>query len=450
MGVLCMNDRIEAIYRNVVAKNPGEVEFHQAVKEVLESLAPVLEKYPVYADQKIIERIVEPERSIMFRVPWQDDKGEIHVNRGFRVEFNSAIGPYKGGLRFHESVYLGIIKFLGFEQIFKNALTGQAIGGGKGGSDFNPKGKSDSEIMRFCQSFMTELYRHIGEHTDVPAGDIGVGGREIGYMYGQYKRIVNRFEAGVLTGKGLGWGGSLVRTEATGYGATFFVDEMLKARKDTIAGKTAVVSGSGNVAIYTVEKLAQLGAKTVAMSDSNGVIYHEKGIDLELMKQLKEVERRRISDYCTYHSDAVYKPNGNIWEVPCQIAMPSATQNELNGKDAEILVKNGCIAVGEGANMPTTPEGVRVFLDAKIAYGPGKAANAGGVATSALEMQQNAARDSWSFEYTEERLQRIMQNIHANCLAAAEEFGDAGNYVLGANIAGFRRVADNMLALGLI
>lgn len=445
-----LGEKIETIYQQVKARNPGEGEFHQAVKEVLESLGPVLVKYPEFADQKIIERICEPERQIIFRVPWQDDKGVVHINRGFRVEFNSAIGPYKGGLRFHPSVYLGIIKFLGFEQIFKNALTGMPIGGGKGGSDFDPKGKSDNEIMRFCQSFMTELYRHLGEYTDVPAGDIGVGGRELGYLFGQYKRITNRYESAVLTGKGVSWGGSLVRTEATGYGAVYFVREMLKARKDSIEGKTCVVSGSGNVAIYTIEKLTHLGAKVIACSDSNGIIVHEKGIDLDLVKKLKEVERRRISEYAACHKDAKYIAGGNIWDIPCQVAMPSATQNELNGKDAKTLVKNGCIAVGEGANMPTTPEGVKIFLDAKIAYGPSKAANAGGVATSALEMQQNASRDSWSFEFTKNKLDQIMTNIHETTYQTAEEFGDPGNYVVGANIAGFMKVAKSMVALGLI
>jgi glutamate dehydrogenase (NADP+) len=410
----------------------------------------VLVKYPEFAHQKIIERICEPERQIIFRVPWQDDKGTVHINRGFRVEFNSAIGPYKGGLRFHPSVYLGIIKFLGFEQLFKNALTGMPIGGGKGGSDFDPKGKSDNEIMRFCQSFMTELYRHLGEYTDVPAGDIGVGGRELGFLFGQYKRITNRYESGVLTGKGIGWGGSLVRKEATGYGSVYFVREMLKVRKDSVEGKTCVVSGSGNVAIYTIEKLQQLGGKVVACSDSNGIIVHDKGIDLELVKKLKEVERRRLADYVGYHKDARYIAGGNIWEVPCQIAMPSATQNEINGKDAKTLVKNGCIAVGEGANMPTTPEGVKVFLDAKIAYGPGKAANAGGVATSALEMQQNASRDSWTFEYTDKKLDDIMTRIHATTYETAEEFGASGNYVAGANILSFIKVAQAMVPLGLI
>jgi len=447
---IVMHEKIESIYKQVIARNPGESEFHQAVKEVLDTLGPVLVKHPEYAEQKIIERICEPERQIIFRVPWIDDKNEVQINRGFRVQFNSALGPYKGGLRFHESVYLGIIKFLGFEQIFKNALTGLPIGGGKGGSDFNPKGKSDNEIMRFCQSFMTELYRHLGEYTDVPAGDIGVGGREIGYLFGQYKRLTNRYESGVLTGKGLHYGGSKVRTEATGYGAVFFVDEMLKTRKETFEGKTCVVSGSGNVAIYTIEKIHQLGGKVVALSDSAGVVYHEKGIDLELVQQLKEVERRRIKDYCTYHKDAVYRDKGNIWEIPCQVAMPSATQNELNGKDAQILVKNGLLAIGEGANMPTTPEGVKVFLDSGVLYGPGKAANAGGVATSALEMQQNASRDSWSFKYTEERLQHIMKNIHADVMTAADEYGSPGNYVTGANIAGFKKVANAMLSLGVI
>jgi len=449
MGIQ-LDEKIKPIYREVLNRNPGETEFHQAVLEVLESLGPVLVKHPEFADHRIIERICEPERQIIFRVPWMDDQGNVQINRGFRVEFNSALGPYKGGLRFHPSVYLGIIKFLGFEQIFKNALTGLPIGGGKGGSDFDPKGKSDNEIMRFCQSFMTELYRHIGEHTDVPAGDIGVGGREVGYMFGQYKRITNRWEAGVLTGKGLDWGGSLVRTEATGYGATFFVEEMLKVRKDSLEGKKCVVSGSGNVSIYTIEKINQLGGKVVACSDSGGYIYHEAGIDLELVQRIKEIERRRIKDYINYYPEAKYVAKGNIWEIPCDVAMPSATQNEINGKDAAMLVKNGCIAVGEGANMPTTPEGIRVFLDAKIAYGPGKAANAGGVATSALEMQQNACRDSWNFEYTEERLQQIMRNIHKVCYETAEEYGTPNNYVNGANIAGFTKVAKAMVALGLV
>ncbi|OEU74987.1 MAG: glutamate dehydrogenase [Desulfuromonadales bacterium C00003068] len=447
---LTIDEKVAPIYQEVLNRNPGEVEFHQAVLEVLESLGPVLVKYPKFAKHKIIQRLCEPERQIIFRVPWVDDKNQVQINRGFRVEFNSSLGPYKGGLRFHPSVYLGIVKFLGFEQIFKNALTGLPIGGGKGGSDFNPKGRSDGEVMRFCQSFMTELYRHIGEHTDVPAGDIGVGGREIGYLFGQYKRITNRWEAGVLTGKGLSWGGSLVRTEATGYGSAFFVDEMLKVRNDSFEGKKCVVSGSGNVSIYTTQKIVQLGGKVVANSDSGGYIYHESGIDLDLVKQIKEVERGRISEYVNYHKDAKYVAAGNIWEVPCDVAMPSATQNELNGKDAKMLVENGCIAVGEGANMPTTPEGVKIFLDAKIAYGPGKAANAGGVATSALEMQQNASRDSWDFDYTEARLQKIMQNIHQTCYETADEFGTPGNYVNGANCAGFIKVAKAMVAMGII
>ncbi|RNC67465.1 MAG: NADP-specific glutamate dehydrogenase [Desulfuromonadales bacterium] len=445
-----LDEKVEPIYQEVLRRNPGETEFHQAVREVLESLGPVLVKHPEFRERKIIERICEPERQIIFRVPWQDDKGEVQINRGFRVEFNSALGPYKGGLRFHPSVYLGIIKFLGFEQIFKNSLTGMPIGGGKGGSDFDPKGRSDDEIMRFCQSFMTELYRHLGEYTDVPAGDIGVGGREIGYLFGQYKRITNRYESGVLTGKGLDYGGSLVRTEATGYGATFFVKEMLRVRGESFEGKTCLVSGSGNVAIYTIEKIHQLGGKVVACSDSNGVIHDDKGIDLDLVKQLKEVERRRIQDYVEFRKHAHYLPGGNIWDIPCQVAMPSATQNEINGRDALSLVKNGCIAVGEGANMPTTPEGVRIFLDAGIAYGPGKAANAGGVATSALEMQQNASRDAWSFEYTEKRLAEIMKGIHDLCYEMADEYGMPGNYVIGANIAGFIKVAKAMVSHGLI
>lgn len=445
-----LDEKLEPIFQDVLRRNPGEIEFHQAVREVLESLGPVLVKFPELADQKIIQRICEPERQIIFRVPWQDDRGQIQINRAFRVEFNSALGPYKGGMRFHPSVYLGIIKFLGFEQIFKNALTGLPIGGGKGGSDFDPKGKSDGEIMRFCQSLMTELYRHIGEHTDVPAGDIGVGQREIGYLFGQYKRITNRYESGVFTGKGLNWGGSRARTEATGYGAIFFLEEMLKVRGESLEGKTCVVSGSGNVAIYAIEKAQALGAHVVACSDSNGVIVDHDGIDLDLVKQIKEVERRRISVYAQERKSATYLEDGCIWNVPCQVALPCATQNELTAKDAQTLLKQGCIAVAEGANMPTTPEGIRVFLDAGIAFGPGKAANAGGVSTSALEMQQNASRDSWSFEYTEQRLKEIMVNIHRNCYETSEEFDAPGNYVVGANIAGFLKVGHAMAALGLI
>jgi len=447
---MALSETVEEMYQEVVARNPGEIEFHQAVKEVLESLGPVLVKHPEFGQHNIIRRICEPERQLIFRVPWQDDRGEVHINRGFRVQFNSALGPYKGGLRFHPSVYLGIIKFLGFEQIFKNSLTGMPIGGAKGGSDFDPKGKSDNEVMHFCQSFMTELWRVIGEHTDVPAGDIGVGGREVGYLFGQYKRLTNRFEAGVITGKGLAYGGSQVRTEATGYGCVYFVDEMLKTRNESFDGKRVVISGSGNVAIYTHEKVTQMGGKVVAMSDSNGLLYHANGIDLDVVKQLKEVERRRIADYCEFHKRARYTPNGNIWDIPCQVAFPSATENELTGRDAKTLVENGCIAVGEGANMPTTPEGVQVFLSAGILYGPGKAANCGGVATSALEMQQNASRDAWDFETTDAKLQGIMKRVHETCHAAADEFGAPGNLVNGANIAGFMKVARAMIAQGLV
>ena len=442
--------RISEIYQQVVERNPGETDFHQAVKEVLDTLAPVLRQHPKYAERKIIERICEPERQIIFRVPWQDDQGEVHINRGFRVGFNSALGPYKGGLRFHPSVYLDTIKFLGFEQIFKNALTGLPIGGGKGGSDFDPKGKSDDEVMRFCQSYMTELYRHIGELTDVPAGDIGVGAREIGYLFGQYKRITNRYESGVFTGKNPSWGGSLVRREATGYGVVFFLEEMLQARDNSVSGKTAVVSGSGNVAIYAIEKLQGMGAKVVACSDSGGVIYDPEGLNLETVKQLKEVERARISAYAKHHPHAEFREGASIWDIPCDLALPCATQNEIDEAAAKKLVEQGCIALCEGANMPCTPEAMKVLEAGKLAYGPGKAANAGGVATSALEMQQNASRDAWTFEHTEERLHDIMRNIFRDCHNAAEEYGEPGNYVVGANIAGFRRVADAMLAFGLI
>jgi glutamate dehydrogenase (NADP+) len=445
-----LDPRLESIYQQVIQRNAGESEFHQAVLEVFGSLGQIVQKYPDILQNKIIERICEPERQIIFRVPWQDDKGEVHINRGFRVEFNSALGPYKGGLRFHPSVYLSVIKFLGFEQIFKNALTGMPIGGGKGGSDFDPKGKSDSEVMRFCQSFMTELYRHLGEYTDVPAGDIGVGGREIGYMFGQYKRITNRYESGVLTGKGLDWGGSLVRKEATGYGLVYFVQEMLKVRGQSFDGKKCLVSGSGNVAIYAIEKVHQLGGKVVACSDSAGTVYHESGLDLNLLKELKEVKRARLSEYAEHHQDAKYVADGNIWDIPCDVALPCATQNELGETDAIKLVENGCHVVGEGANMPTTPEATRVFLQADVAFGPGKAANAGGVATSALEMQQNASRDAWSFEHTEERLAEIMSGIHQRAFETAEEFGTPGNYINGANIAGFLKVARAMEAFGLV
>jgi glutamate dehydrogenase (NADP+) len=445
-----IDEKIEPFYDEVTRRNPGEVEFHQAVREVLESLGPVLAKYPELAGHKIIERVCEPERQIIFRVPWRDDRGEVHINRGFRVEFNSALGPYKGGLRFHPSVYLGIVKFLGFEQVFKNALTGMPLGGAKGGADFDPKGRSDDEVMAFCQSFMTELYRHLGEHTDVPAGDTGVGVREIGYLFGQYKRVTNRYESGVLTGKGTDWGGALVRTEATGYGTAFFADEMLKARGESLDGMTCVVSGSGNVALYAIEKIHQLGGRVIACSDSDGVVVHDKGIDAELLKQVKEVERGRVRDYAERRADARHLDRGNIWEVPCDVALPCATQNELTGRDAKLLAANGCALVAEGANMPTTPEGIRVFADAGIAFAPGKAANAGGVATSALEMQQNASRDSWTFAHTEERLADIMAGIHRLCYETAEEFGAPGDYVMGANIAGFLRVARAMVALGLV
>jgi glutamate dehydrogenase (NADP+) len=445
-----IDEKLEPVYDEVVRRNPGEVEFHQAAREVLDSLGVVIAKHPEFAEHKIIERICEPERQVIFRVPWQDDAGEVHINRGFRVEFNSALGPYKGGLRFHPSVSLGIVKFLGFEQIFKNALTGLPIGGGKGGSDFDPKGRSDDEIMRFCQSFMTELYRHLGEYTDVPAGDIGVGGREIGYLFGQYKRITNRYESGVLTGKGIEWGGSRVRTEATGYGAVFFLEDMLRARDRSLDGMRCLVSGSGNVAIYAIEKIHQRGGTVVACSDSNGVVHDPDGIDLDLLKEVKEVQRGRVKDYADRRPRATYAGGGNIWELEADVALPSATQNELSGRDAAMLVRNGVVAVAEGANMPTTPEGIQTFLDAGVAFGPGKAANAGGVATSALEMQQNASRDSWSFRETEARLAEIMTNIHDVCHATADEYGAPGNYVRGANIAGFHRVADAMVALGLV
>jgi len=442
--------RIEQIIDDVIRRNRGEAEFHQAVREVAGTLGPVLRKHPQYADQKIIERICEPERQIIFRVPWQDDRGAVQINRGFRVGFNSALGPYKGGLRFHPSVYLGIVKFLGFEQVFKNALTGLPIGGAKGGADFDPKGKSDGEVMRFCQSFMTELYRHIGEYTDVPAGDIGVGAREIGFLFGQYKRITNRFESGVLTGKSPEWGGALVRREATGYGLVFFVEEMLRARGESVEGKTCVVSGSGNVALHAIRKLQMLGARPVACSDSSNVVYDPAGLDFAVLRQLKEVERGRLRHYVEQRPDAQCLPADALWKIPCQVALPCATQNELDADGVRHLLANGCIAVGEGANMPTTPDGIHLLSEAGVAFAPGKAANAGGVATSALEMQQNASRDAWSFEYTEQRLHGIMRGIHQECHGAAEEFGSPGNYVLGANIVGFRRVAEAMLAFGVI
>ncbi|MGY1601305.1 NADP-specific glutamate dehydrogenase [Geodermatophilus sp. SYSU D00815] len=443
-------ERVQHIYDEVLRRNRGEKEFHQAVREVLESLAVVLDRHPEFTEMKTVERICEPERQIIFRVPWQDDRGEVQINRGFRVEFNSALGPYKGGLRFHPSVDLGIVKFLGFEQIFKNALTGMPIGGGKGGSDFDPKGRSDAEVMRFCQSFMTELYRHLGEYTDVPAGDIGVGAREIGYLFGQYKRITNRYESGVITGKGLGWGGALVRTEATGYGAVYFAAEMLAERGESIEGQRVVVSGSGNVAVYAVEKVHQLGGTAIACSDSSGYVVDEKGLDLEVLKQVKEVERARIEVYAERVPSATFVPGGSIWDVPCDVAVPGATQNELDGDAAVQLVRNGCRYVVEGANMPTTPEAVRVLRDGGVAFAPGKAANAGGVATSALEMQQNASRDRWTFEHSEARLAEIMRDIHARCARTAEEYGSPGDLVLGANVAGFLQVAGAVHDLGLV
>ena len=449
--MLQLDEKLEAIFGEVVRRNAGETEFHQAVREVLESLGRVVAKRPDFTADALIERICEPERQIIFRVPWVDDRGNVQINRGFRVQFNSALGPYKGGIRFHPSVNVGIIKFLGFEQTFKNALTGMPIGGGKGGSDFNPRGRSNGEIMRFCQSFMTELYRHLGEYTDVPAGDIGVGGREIGYMFGQYKRLTNRYEAGVLTGKGLSYGGSRARTEATGYGNTYFVQAMLETKGTSFDGKKVVVSGSGNVAIYTMEKVQSFGGKVMACSDSSGYVVDENGIDLALVKEIKEIRRERISEYARIKgAGAHYIAGGSVWDLPCDVAMPSATQNELTGKDAKSLVRNGVIAVGEGANMPSTPDAIRVMQEAGVMFAPGKAANAGGVATSALEMQQNASRDSWTFEQTEARLATIMRNIHDTCAATADEYGAPGDYVLGANIAGFVRVAQAMRALGVI
>ncbi|MGF0115366.1 NADP-specific glutamate dehydrogenase [Promicromonospora sp. Marseille-Q5078] len=445
-----MEDRLQPVFAEVLRRNPGEVEFHQAVREVFESLGPVLRKNPQYVEAAVLERICEPERQIIFRVPWVDDTGRVRINRGFRVEYNSALGPYKGGLRFHPSVYLGIVKFLGFEQIFKNALTGLPIGGGKGGSDFDPRGRSDGEIMRFCQSFMTELYRHIGEYTDVPAGDIGVGAREIGYLFGQYKRITNRYESGVLTGKGLTWGGSLVRREATGYGAVLFAQSMLGTRGESLDGRSVSVSGSGNVAIYAAEKAQQLGGRVVTFSDSSGYVVDEAGIDLDLLKEVKEVERGRVADYVQRRPGARLVTDGSIWDVPTDVALPCATQNELTETDAKQLVANGVRAVAEGANMPTTPAAVALLREAGVLFGPGKAANAGGVATSALEMQQNASRDSWSFEHTEARLAEIMTGIHDRCLATADAYDAPGDYVAGANITGFTHVADAMIAFGVV
>jgi glutamate dehydrogenase (NADP+) len=447
-----MSQWVDAFMEGVIAKNPAEKEFHQAVREVVESLALVLDRHPVYKEEKVLERIVEPERVILFRIPWVDDKGKVQVNKGFRVEFNSAIGPYKGGMRFHPSVNLGILKFLGFEQVFKNALTTIPIGGGKGGSDFDPKGKSDREVMRFCQSLMTELFRHIGERTDVPAGDIGVGGREIGFMFGQYKRITDRFE-GVLTGKGLNWGGSLIRPEATGYGAVYFAEEMLKTRNESMKDKVCLVSGSGNVAQYTIQKINDLGGKAITLSDSNGFIVDREGIDAEklaFVMDLKNVKRGRIKDYADKYKCEYHEGEG-LWRVTgAQCAFPSATQNEVSAEDAKALVKNGVYVVSEGANMPTVPEGVNHFVEKKILYGPGKAANAGGVATSGLEMSQNAGHTSWTREEVDMKLHNIMISIHKTCVEKAAEYGTPGNYVNGANIGGFLKVANAMLDQGVV
>lgn len=450
-----MTTDLTTLLDDVLKRNAGEPEFHQAAREVFDSLGPVIARNPRYAEAAVLERLCEPERQIIFRVPWTDDAGRVQINRGFRVEFNSALGPFKGGLRFHPTVTLGTVKFLGFEQIFKNALTGLPIGGGKGGSDFDPKGKSDAEVMRFCQSFMTELYRHLGEYTDVPAGDIGVGGREIGYLFGQYKRITNRYESGVLTGKGIGWGGSLVRTEATGFGAVVFADRMLSTRGRSFDGARVLVSGSGNVAIYAIQKVQQLGGTVVACSDSSGVVYDRDGLDLDLLREIKEQRRGRLSDYADARGTASdYRAGGDIWalaaETTIDVAIPCATQNELGGDAATTLASNGVAAVVEGANMPCTPEAVKVLTAAGVLFAPGKAANAGGVATSALEMQQNASRDAWSFEYAESRLAEIMVGIHDRCAETANEYGAPGDYVLGANIAGFTRVADAMIAMGVI
>jgi len=447
-----MSSFVDMFMADLKAKHPAQPEFHQAVEEVVSSLEPVLDKHPEYKEARILERIVEPERVIIFRVPWVDDRGQVQVNRGFRVEFNSAIGPYKGGLRFHPSVNLGILKFLGFEQVFKNSLTTLPMGGGKGGSDFDPKGKSDNEVMSFCQSFMSELFRHIGPNTDVPAGDIGVGGREIGFLYGQYKRLRNAFE-GVLTGKGLNWGGSLIRPEATGYGAVYFAEEMLKTRGESFAGKRVAVSGSGNVAQYATEKINQLGGKVVTLSDSNGFIVDDDGISGEkwdFIMDLKNVRRGRIKEYADNFTGAKFYEGTGVWSVKVDVAIPSATQNELDGNDAKTLVDNGCICVSEGANMPSTPDAVDVFVSKKILYGPGKAANAGGVAVSGLEMSQNSLRLSWTREEVDERLHTIMKSIHKASIDAAETYGTPGNYVNGANIAGFIKVANSMMDQGVV
>jgi len=449
------NPTVNAVYEQVLRRNPGEEEFHQAITEVFDSLDVVINKHPRYADASILERVCEPERQIIFRIPWTDDEGHVRINRGFRVQFNSALGPYKGGLRFHPTVLLGTVKFLGFEQIFKNALTGLPIGGAKGGSDFDPKGRSDLEVMRFCQSFMIELHRHIGEYTDVPAGDIGVGRREIGYLFGQYKRMTNKYESGVLTGKGVAWGGSLMRTEATGYGTIFFAEQMLGVKGLSFDGASVMVSGSGNVAIYAIEKVSELGGTVVACSDSSGSIYDPDGIDLKIVRDIKETERGRIDEYVTRRGgSARFAADASVWDLAGEyrvdVAVPAATQNELDVNDAARLIDGGVKAVAEGANMPCTPDAVRAFREAGVLFAPGKAANAGGVATSALEMQQNAGRDTWDAPYTERRLAEIMANIHERCAATADEYGRPGDYVFGANVSGFTQVADAMLAFGVI
>ncbi|AJK69201.1 NADP-specific glutamate dehydrogenase [Corynebacterium marinum] len=447
---MSIDEQVSSYYNMLLKRNAGEPEFHQAVAEVLASLKIVLEKDPHYADYGLIQRLCEPERQLIFRVPWIDDNGVVQVNRGFRVQFNSALGPYKGGLRFHPSVNLGIIKFLGFEQIFKNSLTGLPIGGGKGGSDFDPKGKSELEIMRFCQSFMTELHKHIGEYKDVPAGDIGVGAREIGFLFGQYRRLAGQHESGVLTGKGLTWGGSLVRTEATGYGCVYLTEEMMKAHGASMSGAKVIVSGSGNVAIYAIEKAQELGATVVGFSDSSGWVSTPDGVDVELLKDVKDKRRERVTAYVEESTGATFHEDGSIWDLAADVALPCATQNELNGDHARALAANGVRFVAEGANMPSTPEAIEVFRENGIHFAPGKAANAGGVATSALEMQQNASRDSWSFEYTDQRLHKIMSKIFRTMSNTAKEYGREGDYVVGSNIAGFKKTADAMLAQGVI
>lgn len=445
-----MRSVIDSVYQDVLNRNPNEPEFHQAVYEVLECLTPVLQRHPEYVETKLLERLVEPERQLIFRVPWVDDNGDVQVNRGYRIEFNSALGPYKGGLRFHKSVNRSILKFLGFEQIFKNALTGQGIGGGKGGSDFDPHGKSDTEVMRFCQQFMTELYRHIGDQTDIPAGDIGVGGREVGYLFGMYKRLTNRFEAGVLTGKALGWGGSQARTEATGYGTVLFAQRMLQTKGEDLEGQRVAISGSGNVAIYAAEKAQQLGAKVLTVSDSSGWVLDEDGIDVALLQEIKEVKRGRIKEYAEAKAGVKFFSGSRPWEIPCDVALPCATQNELNLEDAKQLLKGGIKAVAEGANMPTTPDATELFQDNQVLFAPGKAANAGGVATSALEMQQNASRAKWSFEKAETELTAIMHQIHDDCFETADSYGQPGNYVVGANISSFLKVAEAMTQQGIV